>query len=67
MFDLTALDFKEVASVVYTFNNEELNLEIRDPTNIEVLPTGHHVITDCEGVFVISPTWVYFSIVKRNF
>lgn len=65
MFDLKTINPKDIFSIEYHFEDENLNLEIRDPLEIEVLDSGHHVITDCAGIFVISPKWVYLSILKR--
>lgn len=66
MFDLKTMDPKDIYSIEYHFEDENLNIEIRDPIKIEVLDSGHHVITDSVGIFVISPKWVYLSIIKRS-
>ena len=58
---------KEILSMEYHFEEENLDLEIRDPQEIEVLDTGYHVIEDSEGfVFIIRPEWMYISILKRK-
>ncbi len=59
------MDPKEIYSIEYHFEDENLNLEIRDPIEIEIIDSGHHIITDCVGTFVISPKWVYLSIIKK--
>jgi hypothetical protein len=65
MFDLKTMDPKEIFSIEYHFEDENLNLEIRDPIEIEIIESGYHIITDCGGIFVISPKWVYLSIIKK--
>jgi len=66
MFNL-ARDIKDIFSLEYHFENEDLDLEIREPSECEVLETGHHVITDWDGyIFIIRPAWVYISILKRK-
>jgi len=65
MFDLKTMNPKEISAIEYFFEDENLNLEIRDPIEIEILESGHHAITDCDGIFVVSPKWLYISILKR--
>jgi hypothetical protein len=65
MFKLTDMNAKEIFSIEYHFEDENLNIEIREPLEIEVTDNGHHILTDSEGIFVISPKWVYISIIKR--
>lgn len=65
MFNLSQMNIKDIFSLEYHFEDENLNIEIRDPLELEVTDMGHHIITDCEGIFVISPKWVYISIIKR--
>lgn len=58
---------KKILSIEYHFEEESLDLEIRDPQEITILDTGYHVIKDEEGyTFVIRPTWIYLSIVNRK-
>jgi hypothetical protein len=66
MFNFSQLNTKDIFSIEYHFEDENLNIEIREPIEIEVIDTGHHIITDADGIFVISPQWVYLSIIKRN-
>jgi hypothetical protein len=66
MFNLSE-NPKDILSIEYHFEDENLDLEIRDPQNIEILDTEYHVIEDGEGcIFVIRPEWVYLSILKRK-
>lgn len=58
---------KNILAIEYHFEEESLDLEIRDPQEISVLETGYHVIKDEEGyIFIIRPTWIYISIVNRK-
>jgi hypothetical protein len=66
MFNFSKMITKDIFSIEYHFEDENLNIEIREPLEIEVIDTGHHIITDSDGIFVISPQWVYLSIIKRN-
>lgn len=65
MFNFSQMNVKDIFSLEYHFEDENLNMEIREPIGIEVTDTGHHIITDDDGIFVISPKWVYISIIKR--
>lgn len=66
MFNISTQS-KEILSMEYHFEDENLDLEIRDPQEIGVLDTGYHMIEDSEGfVFIIRPEWVYLSILKRK-
>jgi len=58
---------KNILSIEYHFEEESLDLEIRDPQEITILETGHHMIKDEEGyIFIIRPAWIYISIVNRK-
>jgi hypothetical protein len=58
---------KDILSIEYHFEEESLDLEIRDPQEITVLDTGYHMIKDEEGyIFVIRPEWIYVSIITRK-
>lgn len=66
MFSFPAMNVKDIFSLEYHFEDENLNIEIREPLEIELTDQGHHIITDSDGIFVISPKWVYISIINRK-
>ena len=66
MFNLTSMNPKDIFSIEYHFEDESLDLEIREPIEIEVLDNGYHVVTDSVGIFVINPKWIYLSIIKSD-
>lgn len=68
MFNLVSLaESKEILNLEYHFENEDLDLAFDEPSNIEILDNGVHIVTDNEGcLFIIQPDWVYISIIKRN-
>jgi hypothetical protein len=58
---------KNILSIEYHFEEESLDLEVRDPQEIQVIDGGYHLIKDEEGyIFVIRPAWIYMSIVTRK-
>jgi hypothetical protein len=65
MFNYSDINVKDIFSIEYHFEDENLNIEIREPVSIEVNGANEHIITDSDGIFVISPKWVYLSIIKR--
>ena len=66
MFKLSECDAKDIFIMEYHFEDETLDLEIREPQSIEILD-GQHTIEDNKGfIFVIRPEWVYLSILKRK-
>lgn len=65
MFNYSGINVRDIFSIEYHFEDESLNIEIREPISIEVNDACDHIITDNDGIFVISPKWVYISIIKR--
>jgi hypothetical protein len=67
MFKLSDCDAKDIFIMEYHFEDETLDLEIREPQSIEILDNGQHTIEDSDGfIFIIRPEWVYLSILKRK-
>jgi len=65
MFKLTDINIKDIFSIEYHFEDDNLDIEIQLPLEIEVTDNGDHIITDNEGIFIISPKWIYISIIKH--
>jgi hypothetical protein len=59
------IDVKNISAIEYHFENEDLNIEIQNPSDLKIIDKTHIITDETDCIFIIE-NWVYISIIPKT-